>query len=174
MPAAIILVIALATAAPAAGSSAICEATPSTLTGAPATARNLKTVEGIYAAFGRGDVEAILGCLADDAAWDHWKDNHAQRAAVPWLTKRSGRAGAAAFFAYIAKWKVNAFDVRNLMAGGSGVAAEIEADFDVTQTGGRLADEEIHYWSFNDKGQVVRFRHYSDTAKHIAAAKGAK
>jgi ketosteroid isomerase-like protein len=33
-----------------------------------------------------------------------------------------------------------------------------------------VRDEEIHLWTFNDAGQVVRLRHYTDTAKHMAAA----
>ena len=28
----------------------------------------------------------------------------------------------------------------------------------------------MHLWTFNDDGQVSRFRHYSDTTKHIHAA----
>ena len=27
-------------------------------------------------------------------------------------------------------------------------------------------------WTFDDDGRVTRFRHYSDTAKHIAATRG--
>ena len=32
---------------------------------------NLQTVQDIYAAFGRGDIPAILDELADDVRWDH-------------------------------------------------------------------------------------------------------
>ena len=38
--------------------------------------------------------------------------------------------------------------------------------------GGRFADEELHLWTFDDAGRVTRYRHYVDTAKHIAAASG--
>jgi hypothetical protein len=30
----------------------------------------------------------------------------------------------------------------------------------------------MHLWTFNDDGKVSRLRHYTDTAKHIAALKG--
>jgi ketosteroid isomerase-like protein len=30
-------------------------------------------------------------------------------------------------------------------------------------------DEELHLWTFNDNGKVVRLRHYVDTAKHLDA-----
>jgi len=36
----------------------------------------------------------------------------------------------------------------------------------------RFADEEIHLWTFDESGRVVRLRHYLDTAKHIATSRG--
>ena len=55
------------------------------------------------------------------------------------------------------------------MEGGNQVAAEtvIEA---VLPNGNVLSDEELHLWTFDADGKVCRFRHYVDTAKHIAAA----
>lgn len=161
--------LALATSAQA---TAICPPNAPKLEGKAATARNLKTVQAIYAAFGKGDVPAILGCIAPDAHWEQWRNNHAQKAGVPWLKEQTGPEGVANFFAYIGEWKVNKFAVKNVMAAGANVAAEIEVDFDVTQTGGRIQDEEIHYWTFNAQGQITGLRHYNDTAKHIAASKG--
>ncbi len=38
--------------------------------------------------------------------------------------------------------------------------------------GGRYRDEEMHLWSFDADGKINRLRHYTDTAKHIAAASG--
>lgn len=164
--------VSLASAKPAAPPAPLCDPKTPPLTGAAATARNLKTVQGIYAAFGQGNVPAILGCVAQSARWEAWADNHAQRAGVPWLKAQSGPNGVAAFFTYIGKWKVNAFAVKNVLAAGANVAAEVEVDFDVTQTGGRIKDQEIHYWTFDDRGMITGLRHYNDTAKHIAAAKG--
>jgi uncharacterized protein len=51
------------------------------------------------------------------------------------------------------------------------VVAEVRASF-ALPGGGRFADEEIHLWTFDDGGRVTRFRHYCDTAKHIAAVGG--
>lgn len=136
--------------------------------------RNRKTTEEIYAAFGRGDVPFILNKLSADVAWEAWSDNFAQRAGVPWLQPRKGRAGAAAFFEYIASWKIARFDVLSIMAGGANVAVEISNDMTVTQTGARLLEEEMHLWTFDESGAVIRFRHYVDTARHIAAATTAR
>ncbi|MCV4754620.1 hypothetical protein OFC37_34675, partial [Escherichia coli] len=51
------------------------------------------------------------------------------------------------------------------------VAAEVLIEFEVPATGGHVRDEEVHLWTFDGSGKVVRVRHYADTAKHIAAAK---
>jgi uncharacterized protein len=131
---------------------------------------HLEAVQEIYAAFGRGDVPAILDRLSEEVAWESWSDNHAQRAGVPWLRPQTGRAGAAEFFAAIAGWEIRAFDVHRLLAADDAVVAEVSIDA-VTDAGAQVRDEELHLWSFGSDGRVTRFRHYVDTAKHIAAAR---
>lgn len=133
--------------------------------------RNAETIAAIYAAFGRGDVESIIACLAPDVAWEAWTDNHAQRAGVPWMAERRGRDGARAFFASLAALQIHDTAVRSVMAGERQVAVEFTIDATVRATGKRFFEEEMHLWSFDDEGRVLRFRHYLDTAKHIAAAR---
>src|SRR5690349_14375674 len=130
---------------------------------------HIETVQQIYAAFGRGDVPAILAHLADDVAWEAWDDNHAQRAGVPWLRPRRGRDGAAEFFAAVGGWEIRDFKVLRLLEADDAVVAEVAIDA-VTESGAPVRDEELHLWSFGPGGRVTRFRHYVDTAKHIAAA----
>lgn len=129
---------------------------------------HLATVGAIYEAFGKGDIPTILGCMADDVRWEEWDDNSAQRAGVPWLQPRRSKDGVLAFFQVMAGLQVLDFRVLSLMAGGNRVAAEIE--FQSPVTGRRLRDQEVHLWTFDDSGRVIRLRHYTDTAKHIAAA----
>jgi uncharacterized protein len=129
------------------------------------------TVKGIYDAFGRGDIPAILDTLADDVAWEEWNDNSAAHAGVPWLQPRHGRDGAAAFFGLVgSQLHVRDFRVLSIMAGDHQVAAEFVIEADVPSTGGHYRDEEMHLWTFNAEGKVTRLRHYTDTAKHIRAA----
>jgi ketosteroid isomerase-like protein len=131
---------------------------------------NLATVKGIYEAFGRGDIPYILGCLAEDVAWESWDDNSAQRGGVSYMQPRSGPDGAAAFFGIVAKMNVTEFQVLNLMAGGDSVAAEFVIAAHNPDTGKAYRDGEMHLWTFNEQGEIVRLRHYVDTAKHVAAA----
>lgn len=131
---------------------------------------SLAIVQSIYEAFGKGDVPAILDRLADDVRWEVWDDNSAQKAGVPWLQPRHGKAGALAFFQLLGAGKVHDFRVLSLMANGNQVAAEIVIDLEPPNAG-RFRDEEMHLWTLNEAGKVVRLRHYADTAKHIAAAR---
>jgi ketosteroid isomerase-like protein len=60
---------------------------------------SIETIKSAYAAFGRGDVDAILAALTDDVDWaaDTSSD------AAPWYGIRSGKAEVAAFFEEIGK-----------------------------------------------------------------------
>lgn len=124
---------------------------------------HVQTVQAMYEAFGRGDVDALLERLSPNVAWEAWEDNHAQRAGVPHLAPRTGREGVAEFFGIVAGMGVRDFQVLDLMGSKRQVAAEIRI---VT---GAFTDEEMHLWTFGDDGLVTRMRHYVDTAKHVAA-----
>lgn len=131
---------------------------------------NRKTVRDNYAAFGRGDVAAILATLAAEVAWEQWPDNGGQRAGVPWLLARRGVAEAAGFFDALRGLRFHGFAVDWLVAEGPRVVAHVSVDVEVLATGKRYRDEEIHLWTFDEAGRVASFRHYCDTAKHVAAA----
>ncbi|MBS0610897.1 MAG: nuclear transport factor 2 family protein [Proteobacteria bacterium] len=130
----------------------------------------LHTVQQIYAAFARGDIPAIVDLLDDDVQWETWAANSAQAADVPWLRAGTGKAAAWGFFEQIGRWKFEDFQVLGLMASDTQVAAEAVVDA-IVPGGKRLRDEEMHLWNVNASGKVTRFRHYADTAKHIAAVR---
>ena len=91
-------------------------------------------------------------------------------ACLTWRARR-GRAEVGNFFALVGTWTVLDFAVLDVIGTGRQVAAEVRVSFAVPG-GGRFTDEEIHLWTFDDAGLVTRLRHYVDTAKHIAAARG--
>jgi len=75
-----------------------------------------------------------------------------------------------AFFQVVAeKLEIQEFQVLSIMAGGNQVAAEFVIAAKVNGGKGAYRDEEMHLWTFDDAGKVTRLRHYTDTAKHIAA-----
>jgi hypothetical protein len=77
----------------------------------------------------------------------------------------------AEFFAAVGQLQIQDFQVLDVVAGERQVAAEVVIEFS-TPTGGRSRDEELHLWTLDERHQVVRMRHYVDTAKHIAAFAG--
>lgn len=134
--------------------------------------QNLTTVTAIYEAFGKGDIPTILEQMAPDVQWESWADNHGQQAGVPWLQARQGQEGVLAFFQYLGtQMQITEFQVLSIMDGGHQVAVEFVIAVNLPALGTHFRDEEIHLWTFNSEGKVSRLRHYTDTAKHIAAAK---
>jgi len=136
--------------------------------------QNLATVTAIYEAFGKGDIPAILDHMAADVQWEAWADNSAQKAGVPWLQARQGKDGVLAFFQYLGtQMQVTEFQVLSILDGGHQIAVEFVIAANLPALGTHFRDEEIHLWTFNREGKVSRLRHYTDTAKHMAAAKKA-
>lgn len=140
---------------------------------ATSTHSNAPAVSELYDAFGRGDLPAVLGMLADDVSWDaDWADNYAQRnGGLDHFRPRRGPAGAAEFFAVLATYTFNDFRVQAVIADGRYVVARVAIDVSLPG-GGRVRDEELHLWTFDASGKIVALRHYIDTAKHLAAASG--
>lgn len=132
---------------------------------------NIESVNSIYEAFGNNDVPAILDYLADNVQWEPWPDNYAQNVGVPWLLERNGKEGAQEFFKIVGTFIFKDFRVVSVMGNGNQVAVECIIEADIPSSGGHLSDDEIHLWTFDEQGKVIRFRHYCDTAKHIAASR---
>src|SRR5688572_6348896 len=123
---------------------------------------NVGTVQGMYEAFGRGDIAAIMDVMADEVEWEQWDaSNTGQDAGVPWLARRSGKDDVAGVFQAVADGlEFHSFQPINLMEGGNQVAATIDIDATAKATGERFRDEEIHLWTFDDAGKLAGLRHY--------------
>ena len=131
-------------------------------------AANLAVVGGIYEAFGRGDIEFILGRIANECAWESWLDNHGQKAGLPPMQPRQGRQGVAEFFSYVATMQIQDFQVLDMLASDRQVVVEVQISIAMPD-GATITDEELHLYSLNDESKIIRMRHYVDTAKQIKA-----
>jgi ketosteroid isomerase-like protein len=89
------------------------------------------------------------------------------------MQARTAPDEVAEFFKIVGNFEIREFNVLGLMEGGGQVAVEVVIDATDKASGGRYRDEELHLWTFDDRGKVTRLRHYTDTAKQIAAARGA-
>lgn len=130
---------------------------------------NLKTIEEIYTAFGRGDIPAILGRLAEGVEWEYGTAPNG----VPWLQPRRGRGEVAAFFESLRLLDIRKFAPKTLIEGRGVVVALIDVELTVKKTGKPIVEEdEVHLWHFDAEGRVIRFRHRVDTHQHVAAYRG--
>jgi ketosteroid isomerase-like protein len=130
---------------------------------------HLLQIQDVYAAFGRGDIPAILGKLADDVVWEYGMN----ATDVPWLQPRRGRAAVAGFFEALGAVEFKKLDIHTLLENGSTVIALIDLDATVKATGRRVVEEdEAHIWHFDGHGKVARFRHRVDSHQHWLAYHG--
>ncbi len=130
---------------------------------------NIQTVQAIYEDFGKGNVPGILARLDPNVDWERHGEGHS----VPWLTPGTGVGHVGKFFESLGAIEITKFVPMNLLEGGDQVVAVIDTELTVKATGMSLQDEELHLWTFGPDGKVTGFRHVVDTAKHLAAFKGA-
>lgn len=120
---------------------------------------NTETVQQIYAAFGRGDVEFIMNCLADDVDFASEPD----QAIAPWHGRRTKSQVPAFFQALGETLEVTEFTPLAFGSGGDDVFAVIRFGIKVKATGKSGAMDIHHWWRFRD-GKVVKYRGTEDTA----------
>ncbi len=128
---------------------------------------NVDTVKAMYEAFGRGDVPAILGPLADDVTWDADYDSPA----APWLEPRRGKANVPAFFEALSVLNFTKFDPHTIAAEGDKVIAVVDIEAD-NKGKHYVIPNEGHLWTFGSDGKVLKYQHMTDTALHWRMANG--
>src|SRR5436853_4834201 len=106
--------------------------------------KNLSTVQSIYAAFGRGDVPAILEHISDECDWEYGGST----ADVPWLQRGTGRAAVGAFFQAVgSELEMKSFAVNAVVESERIVLALIDIELVVRRTGKTVRDtDEAHVW----------------------------
>jgi ketosteroid isomerase-like protein len=127
---------------------------------------NTQVVKDIYAAFGRGDVPAILGALSDDAQMHH--------AGLPGTTAwnartYTGREQWGEFFGDLAAaQEPEVFEPEEYVAPGDRVVALGHFRFRMKATGKRYESSWAMAWTLRD-GWVVDCRVYEDTESQANA-----
>jgi len=131
----------------------------------------LELTQSIYEAFGTGNIPAIIDMLADDVKWDIWENNSAQDAGVPWLQGGIGKQIALDYFGVVGTLNFKKFAVKSIMINENQSAVAYEIEFEYPITGKTYKDEPFHFWTFNEQGKVINFRHICDTGQMIEVIK---
>ena len=129
---------------------------------------NIKTIMGVYEAFGRGDVAAILDAVTDDVDWAA----EAASSAAPWYGVRHGKDAVAAFFTdFGSAMEVEEFTPVSFAANDSDVLTVVRFRAR-SRANGRSAQMDLHhYFRFRD-GKVAYYRGTEDTAQTEAVLRG--
>jgi hypothetical protein len=120
-----------------------------------------------YAAFGRGDIPAVLDTLADDIEWVVPGPSD-----IPTAGTYKGKQAAGAWFGVLHEnLEFQVFEPREYIAQGDKVVSLIYAEATTRRNGGKIAIHEAHVWVFRD-GKVTSIQFYQDTAAIAAAYRG--
>jgi ketosteroid isomerase-like protein len=123
---------------------------------------NVTLLKGLYDAFGRGDIAAVLGAMNPGIQWHQAESN-------PYMPSGEAFVGPNAVMTNIfmrlgGEWE--GFSVHPKTFYGAGDSVVVEARYTGTYkaTGKSMDAQVCHVWDVKD-GKVTRFQQYMDTAK---------
>ena len=120
----------------------------------------IKVIEGIYEAFGRGDVDAILAVLTEDVNWAA----EAETPVAAWHGVHKGKGEVPSFFVGIASTiDVTEFTQLSYASNETDVMVVSRFGFKSKATG-KSGSMNIHHWWHFEDGKVAQYRGSEDTA----------
>lgn len=131
---------------------------------------NVDVVKGVYEAFGRGDIEAVLGAMDPKIEWREAEGNPYMPSGEAWIGPEAVLNNLIVKLG--ADW--DAFTVHPKTFHDAGDTVIVEARYTAThkETGKPLDAQVCHVWGVRD-GKLTSFQQYVDTAK-LQDAMGAR
>lgn len=125
-------------------------------------ASNVTIIEGVYEAFGRGDVEAVLGAFDEKIEWE-------EPDSVPYENQVGPQAVGENVFARVVG-DIEGFAVTpsEILDAGDVVVGIGRYTGTGAATGIKLDTEFAHVWRLRD-GKITGFRTYTDTKRWLEA-----
>lgn len=129
-------------------------------------ATNLQAIQAAYAAFGSGDMPALLALIDTQVEW-----LNPGASEVPWAGRFSGHDGVGAFFTALGTAvDFEAFAPETFMAEGDQVVVLGHERARVKATGKTYDTRWAHAFTLSG-GKVVKFHEYNDSAAIAAACR---
>jgi uncharacterized protein len=123
-------------------------------------------VRSVYAAFGRGDLDAVLASVSDDCDWRCLTPRE-----VPFSGSFRGPGGVRDFFTRVlGAVRLESFAPRTFLADGDTVVVLGADRATVVATGKAYAADWVHVWTVRD-GRATSFREFLDGAVADAFAR---
>ena len=124
---------------------------------------NIKNIQAIYGAFGRGDVQAILENLTEDVKWGIQSRSNAGKS-VPWHEQLVGNRNVPKFFTALAtNMDFTRFEPQAFVANDEYVYSTVVFEATLKKNGRKLAMTVFHRFTFKN-GRVAEWLGSEDTA----------
>ena len=129
---------------------------------------NIATVQSLYAAFGRGEIETVIeGCLPD-VTWT----SGGRKEDYPPFGARRGKDAVRDFFRSVAEVQdFTEFSPREFYADRDKVFVLGRYAMAVKKSGQHVRSDWVHVFTFRG-GKISEFREFTDTAAFAAAYRG--
>ena len=122
---------------------------------------NIKTIQSVYEAFGRGDVNFIVDAVTDDVDWG----SDTSSAAAPWYGIKHGKDGVLSFFeAFGSTMDVNQFEPVSFAANEDDEVHTIVRFAATRRETGASLSMNLHHWFQLRDGKIAFYRGTEDTA----------
>ena len=123
--------------------------------------QSVEVIKGMYEAFGRGDVPAVLGAMAGDIEW-----NEAEGMPYGGVYRSPEAVAQNVFGPLLDDVPDFALQPEEIIASGDTVVTVVRYTGTGKATGKKLDLPVVHVWQVRD-GKVARFRQFADTAKFL-------
>lgn len=125
------------------------------------SAETVKTVEGLYAAFAKGDIPTVLGALSPQVEW--WEaENFIYADGNPYVGPEAVLQGV--FMRIVSDWDGFAVTPTGVLDAGDTAIGHGHYSGTHKQTGQQVRAQFAHFFTFRD-GKIVKFQQYTDTAQ---------
>ena len=128
------------------------------------SADNIEATQKIFAAFGAGDVPAILEMLDDDIVIEFYGPN-----VIPYAGCYRGKDEARGFFeTVLSSVQINQFDPEEMLSDKDKVIVTGHLNLNALSTGGEIDSDFVHVITMKN-GKWLRFRDFMNTAVAVNA-----
>ena len=126
---------------------------------------NINFIQGLYAAFGKGDIATVVAGAAPDVDWVV----NGRRKDFPSFGTWKGVGEVQKFFANIAQHQESkGFSPQEFFAADDRVFVLGHYDWKIRKTGREVSSDWVHVFTIRD-GKVAKFREFNDTAQFAEA-----
>ncbi len=125
---------------------------------------NVDTIRGIYEAFGKGDIPAVLAALDPNVEWRE-ADNFIYADQNPYM---GPNAVLGVFMRIVGEWDDFQVAPGEIHDAGESVISTGHYSGSYKKTGLKVRAQFAHFFTFSD-GKIVKFQQYTDTAQFLKA-----